>query len=77
MSDEKRADVQGDYYLPKGTIGRYPGTVAWSEHEEAWAQYARDGHGGQSAQRIHDRGGYGYSEITKLLGHAPKTWRAW
>ena len=73
---ERRAPVQGDYWIPRGTIGREPGSVTWTEHLEAWRQYDRDGHGSQSADRLAERGGYGYSEITKLLGHAPKTWTA-
>jgi hypothetical protein len=75
-TDDRRALVQGNYWLPRGTVGREPGTVAWSEHLEAWAQHNRDGHGSQSAERINERGGYVYNKITELLGHAPTTWRA-
>jgi len=51
------------------------GMVAWAEHVRAWdayaAQYGRD----QSAERIAERGGFGFIELTKFLGHEPTTWR--
>jgi hypothetical protein len=75
MSDDRRALVQGDHWSRRDKKGRVAGTVAWAEHEEAWAQYDRDGHGSQSAERINERGGFGYDEITKLLGHEPTTWQ--
>jgi hypothetical protein len=71
---EKRAPVQGDRAIPIGTPGREPGTISWAEHEQAWLTYAARGHGGQSAKRIAERGGFGYLELVDLLGHAPKTW---
>lgn len=91
MSDEKhcetcicgrRAPVQGDdgagyppgspYHRP-GAKG--PGTVAWTEHLEAYSSYAaRFGHS-QSAERLAERGGFGYQEMTDFLGHEPTTWR--
>lgn len=70
---ERRARVQGNYHLPLGAIGRECGTVLWAEHEEAWTQYAKRYGKDQSAERINDRWGFGYSEITSLLGHAPTT----
>lgn len=30
---------------------------------------------GQSAERLAERGGFGYWELTDLLGHEPKTWQ--
>lgn len=68
---DRRAIVSSDPWLQRGTAGHEPGTVTWSEHLQAWKQYARDGHRSLSAERINERGGFGYSEITKLLGHAP------
>jgi hypothetical protein len=68
--------VQGDRSIAKGQPGREPGTVAWAEHEQAWRTYAARGHGGQSAERIAQRGGFGYAELVDLLGHAPTTWSA-
>lgn len=50
------------------------GTVAWSEHLEAWADYARQYGSGQSAERLAERGGFGYSELVEHLGHEPTTW---
>jgi hypothetical protein len=72
---ERRAPVQGDRSIPKGSDGRESGTIAWSEHEEVWRAYADRGHGGQSAERIAERGGFGYREIVDLIGHVPKTWQ--
>ena len=48
--------------------------VTWEEHLEAWNAYHRR-YPGQSAERIAERGGFGYWEITQLLGHGPKTWQ--
>lgn len=47
-----------------------PGTISWEEHLEAYKNYHYD----QSASQIAERGGFGYAEITKLLGHEPTTW---
>ena len=77
---ERRAPVQGDgsYGLlpddPRRKGSHVPGTVAWSEHLEAWNEYARRGHGSQSAERVAERCGFSYLELVDLLGHEPKTW---
>ena len=63
----RRAVVQAEADKPAGTI-------AWTEHEEAWAIYAAKYGRGQSAERIHERGGFGYRELTKLLSRPPATW---
>lgn len=60
----------GITYRPHG-----PGTISWAEHEEAWADYGAR-YGGQSAERIAERGGFSYGELVDHLGHEPKTWRA-
>jgi hypothetical protein len=82
--NERRAPVQQDCYrLPVGTYcahtaaspEHHSGTVAWEEHEEAWADYAIR-HRDQTAERLAQRGGFGYAEITDHLGHPPRTWRA-
>ena len=51
------------------------GTISWAEHLEAWADYDKRYHG-QSAERIADRGGFGYNELVTHLGHAPTTFAA-
>lgn len=61
---ERRAPVNGSPH----------GTVAWSEHEDAWRAYART-HDGQSAERIAQRGGFGLVELVTQLGRMPSTWR--
>jgi len=75
-----RALVQGEgpWYranaLQAGETCKAPGTVSWAEHVAAWTAYAKRYGNGQSAQRIHDRGGFSFSEIAELLGHEPETW---
>jgi hypothetical protein len=72
-----RTQASGPYWLsvdrwPTGTRG--PGTIAWSEHEEIWRAYDAKEHNGQDAERIAERGGFGYWEAAQLLGHEPRTW---
>ena len=76
-SDERRAPVQRDYpWVPVPSTQRRhrPGTIAWSEHVEAWIAYAARYGRGQSAERIAERGGFGYAELTEFLGREPTTW---
>ena len=68
MSAERRAAVQPGH-------GRGYGTIAWEEHVRAWGVYARRYGSGQSAERIHDRGGFGYGELVSMIGY-PTTWCA-
>jgi hypothetical protein len=51
------------------------GSVTWPEHLECWAAYAAIHPGGQGAERIAERGGFGYDEFVALLGRAPHTWQ--
>jgi hypothetical protein len=70
----KRAPVQGDRSTPKKGRKRGDGSITWQEHLEAYAVYsARQGRS-QSAEVIAERHGFGYDELTKYLGHEPKTW---
>lgn len=69
MSDEMRAPVQ-----PSKKFGKGHGTVEWPEHVEAWLEYHK--HYSQSAERVAERGGFGYSELVQFLGHEPTTWKA-
>lgn len=50
------------------------GTISWEEHVEAWNDYARRYGRDQTAERLAERGGFGYGEITEHLGHPPRTW---
>lgn len=68
----RRADVQGEHRQG----GRGPGTISWMEHELAWAGYAAEHGSRQSAQRMHERGGFSYGELVMFLGREPTTWRA-
>lgn len=77
---ERRTLVQGDgpYWLSDGHPAkvntRRPGTITWSEHLEAWEHYARRFGRDQSAERLAERGGFGWAELVELLGHEPRTW---
>lgn len=65
-------DRRGALY-PEGQQRR-SGTISWEEHLRAYAIHAKH-HGAKvSAERIADAGGFGYHEITDLLGHEPQTW---
>lgn len=68
----RRAPVQGDH----GKRRRASGTVTWAEHEEAYTAYAAQYGTRQSAERLAERAGFGYQEMTELLGHEPTTWIA-
>lgn len=67
-----RAPVQGEHRGCREGAKPY-GSVDWSEHLEAWTVY-NSRHRGQSAERIAERGGFSYWEITELLGREPNTW---
>jgi hypothetical protein len=69
---ERRAPVQARY----GPTPIRRGSIAWSEHLKAYKAYSAAHGNSQSAERIAERGGFGYNEIVTLLGAEPKTWRA-
>jgi len=71
---KRRAPVQGNRRIKRGEPGHEPGTVTWEDHERAWHNYAKRYGRDQSAERISERGGFGYLELTDHLGHAPTTW---
>ena len=51
------------------------GELALPPHlEQAWRDYAQRYGNDQSAERIAERGGFCYLELTDHLGHAPTTW---
>lgn len=65
MSDDRRmAPVQGDQFhgvkLPAGE-------VPWAVHLMAWNEYARQGHGSQSAERLAERNGFSWGELIGFL----------
>lgn len=76
---ERRAPVQDDD-LPsasasRGKIKVPSGTISWTEHCEAWTAYAARYGRDQSAERLAERGGFGFIELVQYLGRPPKTWR--
>lgn len=73
ITEVRRAPVQATVNYWFRRKGRQPGTVAWEEHLAAWHGYHRK-YPGQSAERIAERGGFGYEELVKYLGHEPTTW---
>lgn len=70
----RRAPVQGDRHATDRTKDRAAGTVSWAEHLLAYSNYSARYGRDQSAERLAERGGFGYIEITGHLGHEPKTW---
>lgn len=74
MNHPERAPVQRDGYRTRNLVYKPPGSVLWAEHCEGWKQYARRFGEDQSAERIAERGGFGYYELTEYLGHNPTTW---
>lgn len=67
----RRAPVQVDRKLKRG-----PGTISWEEHLQADSAYSARYGVSQSADRIAERGGFGWSELLEFLGHEPTTWRS-
>ncbi len=58
-----------------GKPGAVPGTIAWSEHLEAWVAYDRENPGCNTAERMAERHGFDWNELVLYLGHEPRTWR--
>jgi hypothetical protein len=54
--------------------GRSSGTITWAEHLSVWTAYAAKYDERQSAERIAERGGFGYDEIIYLTGKPPTSW---
>ncbi len=75
-NQEPRAPVQGEKH-PGHAGYRPPGTITWSEHVEAWNAYAKRFGTYQSAKRMAERGGFGWSELVQFLGREPSTWKPW
>lgn len=73
VDDARWAPVQGETESRLGPA-RPRGVVAWWEHELSWQDYARRYGTQQSAERIAERGGFGFNELTDHLGHEPTTW---
>lgn len=88
-AEQRLAAVQGDtvsrlspqhsarraFVAREGREPKPPGTIAWWEHEAAWEAYAARYGRDQSAERIHQRHGFGYGELIAFLGREPETWR--
>lgn len=81
-AEERRVPVQGwgNAHLPESHPARAkeakpPGTITWEEHLEVWEAYAKRYGEGQSAERLAERGGFGYMEATSLLMKELRTWR--
>ncbi len=79
---DRRVCVQGHgrHHLPKAHSARAadarpPGTITWEEHVKAWEAYDRK-YSGSSAERMAQRGGFGYEELVEYLGRDPETWEA-
>lgn len=68
---ERRAPMQGEH----GKNKRPGGTIAWSEHMKIYEAYAKRYGRDQSAERLAERGGFGWNECVLLLGREPTTWQ--
>lgn len=68
----RRANVQGEF---RRILPIPYGTIAWHEHLEAWEAYAKIYGRDQSAERMHERGGFGLVELCSFLGRPPRTWQ--
>jgi hypothetical protein len=66
---------QGCALRPRGSPGSVVGSISWTEHEQAWREYARQFGSGQSAERLAQRGGFDWFELLMLLGHEPVSWK--
>ena len=75
-----RVPVQGDgrWYLspddPRSSGAHRPGTVSREEHDAAWEAYRQLFGDSQSSDRIIERGGFSYRELTTLLGREPTSY---
>ena len=75
MTDHERAPVQGDIgWQFKRPGARRSGTIDWAEHLMAWDAYSEQYGTSQSPERLAERGGFCYDELTGFLGHEPTTW---
>jgi len=70
---ERTAPIQGD----RTAQGKKDpdGTITWKEHLLVHEKYAKKYGTSQSAERIAERGGFGFREATELLGEPLKTFR--
>ena len=68
VESSKRAPVQA------GAGKRPAGSISWEEHVAAWTAYRKRFANDQSAERIAQRGGFGYDRLVALLGGEPATW---
>lgn len=50
------------------------GSISWDEHVAVWTRYAGLYGSRQTAERMAERGGFGYYEAVELLGAPLKTW---
>ena len=66
MKTEKMFPIQGEFDSETRTR-RPPGQVPWGIAELAYKQYVKDCGHDQSLQRLADRGGFGWSELIRLL----------
>lgn len=67
VTAERRAPVQGWRVIGEREPRKVRGTIPWELHERIWAAYAARYGRDQSAERIAERGGFGYREAQRLL----------
>lgn len=64
----KRLPYQGKPLSMRGAIAK--GTIPAIVGEATWQGYAECGHGSQSCERVHERGGFSLAEIGYFLAVA-------
>ncbi len=74
MSEEKHCPTCscGRRVAVQMDLERGQGTIRWDEHVAAWEAY-HDRYKGD-AEWFARMCPFGYDELTRLLGHPPKTW---
>lgn len=74
----EHAPREGPPLYPNGTEGAMttPQTApVQGEYRDQNTGRDRKYHCGQSAERLAERGGFGWFELVEFLGHEPRTWR--
>lgn len=66
MKTERMFPIQGEHFNDE-RVRRPAGQVPWGIAELAYKQYVKDCGKGQSLERLAERGGFGWSELIRLL----------
>lgn len=70
--DDREINGRWPAERPVPVNGISDATISWDEHYEAWEAYHEE-HPSQSAETIAQNNGFSIHELTRYLGHPPKT----